>query len=135
MQKEKQLGEARRAEASASHTRFLRLVDTWICRTFGVLPTEKRFQDLYLHQKIALYEASLRLADDDSLKIEFYRRKKEEEIERKPARDFVPKRMQRALAQAYRASGMGKEEVKRRIDRHAAAMKASKVREAKEESA
>lgn len=135
MQNEKRLGEFRRSDAEASHVRFIRLVDTWVCKTFGVLPTEERFQGLFFEQKMALYDAALRLANDNSLKVEFYRRKKEEDIERTPARNFVPKRMQRALAQAYKASGMKKEDIEKRLDRHATAMKASKLREAKEERA
>lgn len=101
--------------------------------TFHVLPTAEEFTSLYYEQKVALYEASLRVADQSSLRRMFLARQRIEEVESVRAEDFLPRAITRTLRQAYKAQGMSPQAVRDRLRKQAEAMKRQKVREVKKE--
>lgn len=120
-------------EVSRDRARFSRLLDAWVCTTFHVLPTSEEFTSLYYEQKIALYEASLRLVDQGTLRRMFYTRQRIEEVEQADPSSFLPRAIARTLRQVYEAQGMPQEEIDARLRKQAESIKMQKVREVRKE--
>jgi len=54
-------------------------LDAWVCRTFGALPTEERFQRLELEQKEALFHLCSRLTSEEGLREALWKQDQGEE--------------------------------------------------------
>jgi hypothetical protein len=91
------------------------MIDLWIIDKFNVLPTDKRFVDLYDEQKIALFEGVSILPDQKDLKANILYTKKIEEIKNKPDKEFINDGLKKRMIEQYKASGFSDIEISEKI--------------------
>jgi len=87
----------------------------WIIDKFNILPTDKKFIDLFDEQKIALFEGVCSLPNQESLRRNMAISKKEIEIKSKKDSDFVKPGLKKRMEQTYKESGFTNEQIKNKI--------------------
>lgn len=91
------------------------MVDLWIIDKFNVLPTDKKFIDLFSEQKIALFEGVCSLPDQESLKKNVLISRKEEEIKSRDDSTFINPGLKSVMEKQYRESGFSEDKIKNKI--------------------
>ena len=91
------------------------MIDLWIIDKFNILPTDKRFIDLFDEQKIAIFEGVCSLPDHKMIKKNILLTKKIEEIENKNDSIYMPKGLKETLEKKFGENGRSKDEINEMI--------------------
>jgi len=106
----------------------LTFIDFWILSKFNILPTDIKFQSLYLEQKIALFEGVNNLPDHKEISKHLKITKALDRIKKKKPNELVSLGLIKNMRNAFKQQGMQDEEIERRIKEHCERMKKLEIK-------
>jgi len=92
------------------------------------LPTDIKFQSLYLEQKIALFEGVNNLPDHKEISKHLKITKALDRIKKKKPNELVSLGLIKNMRNAFKQQGMQDEEIERRIKEHCERMKKLEIK-------
>lgn len=102
-------------------------------KTFQVLPTDRRFLDLYEDQKLELFYGINHIPDESVLRNYVVKEEKRKEFAQKKASEFISQGLRNKMRETLKNQGMGEDQIEKALESYGMSLKQTKMQDLDED--